>query len=328
VTVSVVIPVFNQADSIARTIEAVAAQTLSPVEIVVVDDGSRDGSAEAAEALRETVRVPIKVVRSAVNRGPGAARDLGWRAAAGDIVAFTDADAVPDPEWLGMALPHFQDPHVGGVEGRVTAIGDEAPTIYTHQVKNLYGGQFMTANMLYRRQVIAEVGGFKSRYREDSDLAFSVMEAGYRIVFEPRAVVEHPPRPESLAFYFHKANRRRYEGLLLRRHPQVAPRYIHWLQPTDITVILGEAGVVAGFAAGLSSVIALGLLLLLVGLPRRIVAWLDGRQYSLNDYLVVLAVSLVLVPVEAYYRWSGLLFPPKAHVPPAAPAAELGPERQ
>ena len=313
-TVSVVVPVYNQANTVGRTLGALARQTVSPDEIIVVDDGSQDGSANAAERAAEELGITVRVIRRATNRGPGAARDSGWRAACGDIIAFTDADATPYPDWLETALPRFQEAQVGAVEGRITAIGAEAPTIYTHQVKNLYGGQFMTANMLYRRDVIAAVGGFRARFREDSDLAFSVLEAGYLIVFEPLALVEHPPRQESLRFYFEKANRRRFEGLLLRRHPIVGPRYIHRLQPTDMTILAGELLLLGGLVFGLWPVVALGLAGLVVGLPRRMIAWLDGRQFGYRDYLVVLSMCLVLVPVEAYYRWSGLLLPPAEHV--------------
>jgi glycosyltransferase involved in cell wall biosynthesis len=318
-TVSVVIPVYNQAESITRTLEAVASQTVVPHEIIVVDDASTDGSADIAERAGDYLGVRFQVIRRERNRGPGAARESGWRAATGDIIAFTDADAAPYPEWLEAALPHFAKETVGAVEGRITAIGDEAPTIYTHQVKNLYGGHFMTANMLYRRSVIEEVGGFKSRFREDSDLAFSVLGAGYDIVFEPRSVVEHPPRQENLRFYFKKANRRRFEGLLLRRHPVIGPRYIHRLQPTDITIMIGELALVLGLVLWQFWLVSVGLAFLLVGLPKRMIAWLDGRQYGYREYLVVLGMSLILVPVEAYYRWSGLLFPPREHSE-AAPA--------
>jgi glycosyltransferase involved in cell wall biosynthesis len=314
VTVSVVIPVYNQAESLERTLAAVARQTARPLEIVVVDDASRDDSAAVAARAAERSPVPVQVIRRTKNRGPGAARESGWRAARGDLIAFTDADAVPAPDWIERALPHFENPQVGAVEGRITAVGAEAPTIYTHQVKNIYGGHFMTANMIYRRAVIERVGGFKTRYREDSDLAFSVMEAGYDIVFEPESVVEHPPRQESLGFYFRKATRRRFEGRLLKRHPVVGPRYIHRLQPTDITVMLGELTFLLGLVTGRFLIVSVGLALLLVGLPKRMIAWLDGRQYGYREYLVVLGMSLILVPVEAYYRWSGLLFPPPERV--------------
>lgn len=309
-TVSVVIATYNQAASLTQTLAAVAAQSLKPLEVVVVDDGSTDDTPAVLAQLAHTYPLPL-VVRRQANAGPGPARDWGWRAASGQLIAYTDSDALPRPDWLKAALPHFEDPTVAAVEGRVTAESDRPPTIWTHQVKNLFGGQFMTANMIYRRSAIAAVGGFQTRHREDSDLAFSVLEHQGKIVYAPRSVVEHPPREESLAFYFRVANRRRYEGALLRRHPTVAPQYVHRYQPTGALVVAGELLVLFGLIHWGWAVTSLGLALLLVGLPKRVLAWLDGRQYSYRDYLTVLMVSLALVPVESWHRWLGMVKPPR-----------------
>ncbi|MDA8200608.1 MAG: glycosyltransferase family A protein [Thermaerobacter sp.] len=316
-TVSVVIPTYNQATTLPATLAAVAAQSMPPREVVVVDDGSTDHTPAVLADIARNYPLPL-VIRRQANAGPGPARDLGWRTATGSLIAYTDSDALPHRDWLEAALPYFTDPSVAAVEGRVTAESDRAPTIWTHQVKNLFGGQFMTANMIYRRRVIAEVGGFKTRHREDSDLAFSVLERHGRIVFAPRAVVEHPPREESLAFYFRVANRRRYEGGLLRRHPTVAPQYVHRLQPTGPLVVLGELLVLFGLVHAGWPVTSLGLACLVVGLPKRVLAWLDGRSYSYRDYLTVLIVSLALVPVETYHQWLGLIKPPRHPPGPAA----------
>ncbi len=317
-TVSVVIPTYNQANTLPATLAAIAAQSVAPHEVVVVDDGSTDATPGVLADIARGYPLPL-VVRRQANAGPGPARDLGWRTATGSLIAYTDSDAIPHRDWLEAALPYFADPAVSAVEGRVTAESDRAPTIWTHQVKNLFGGQFMTANMIYRREVIAAVGGFKTRHREDSDLAFSVLEQHGRIAFAPRAVVEHPPREENLAFFFRVANRRRYEGELLRRHPTVAPQYVHRLQPTGPLVVAGELLVLFGLIHAGWAVTSLGLALLLVGLPKRVLAWLDGRAYSYRDYLTVLLVSLALVPVEAYHQWLGLIKSPRRPRAPAAP---------
>ena len=309
-TVSVVIPTYNQAATLAATLASVAGQSVAPLEVVVVDDGSTDATPAVLAEVAETYPLPL-VVRRQANAGPGPARDLGWRTASGQLIAYTDSDARPRRDWLAAALPYFEDPGVAAVEGRVTAESDRAPTIWTHQVKNLFGGQFMTANMIYRRSAIAAVGGFKTRHREDSDLAFSVLEHQGKIVYAPRSVVEHPPREENLAFYFRVANRRRYEGALLRRHPTIAPRYVHRYQPTGALVVLGELLILAGLFHWGWAATSLGLALLLVGLPKRVLAWLDGRSYSYRDYLLVLIVSLALVPVEAWHRWLGMAVPPR-----------------
>lgn len=98
-SVSVVIPVFNQADLIGTTVQAVLAGRVQPLEILVVNDGSRDDPHAALKPIQEQAAVPVKIL-DIPHGGPGRARDAGWRAAQGDIIAFTDADATPHPDWL------------------------------------------------------------------------------------------------------------------------------------------------------------------------------------------------------------------------------------
>ena len=307
-SVSVVVPVYNQAQLVGRTIAAVCGNDYQPVEIIVVNDGSTDNPHEAIQQALLSLKAPNVRVLDIPHGGPGRARDAGWRAAKGEVVAFTDADAIPDKEWISSALKRFVADNIGGVEGKIVAAG--VPKAFTHQVKNMTGGRFMTANMFYRRSVIAEVGGFKSRYREDSDLAFSVLERGYDIVFENASVVFHPPREERWNFYFEKASRKRFEALLFRNHPGIAPQYIPRVQPTELLVIAGELLCLLTLVLGLRSLVA-GLLLLLLGLPKRIAARLDGRVYSGRDYLAIWLLVLILVPVEAGYHWMGVLRPPR-----------------
>lgn len=307
--VSVVIPVYNQANLIGRTLESLVAQTSPPFEVVVVDDGSSDGIPAVIEKARSECPWTLTFIQ-ADHGGPGQARQKGWQAATGDIIAFTDADAIPEPTWLEEAVLGFSSDQVGAVEGAIVTTTYQA-TIRTHQVRNLTGGHFMTANMLYRRSVIEEVGGFRLPYREDSDLAFSVLEHGYTIPFRRESVVSHPPRDESLGFYFKKANRKRYEGQLFRYHPKTAPIYLPRFQPTELLIVAGDVLLILAIVFASVWLLALGFLSLSVGLPKRLAAWLEGRQYSSKDYLLSWALSLVLVPVEAFYHWWGILFKAK-----------------
>jgi glycosyltransferase involved in cell wall biosynthesis len=318
VSVSVVIPAYNAVNTLSDTLEAIACQSYAPTEVIVVDDGSSDETADTVRQFaHERPHYPLRYLRQA-HLGTGAARNRGWRAAAGEVVAFTDADAVPVPSWLEEGVKLFEDPSVAAVEGRVLAVGDIPATLYTHQVQNLSGGRFLTANMFYRRSVLEAVGGFRLKHREDSDLAFAVLERGYKIRFNPNTVVHHPPRQETLTFYFRIAERRLYEGALFRQHPQVAGQFLKKFQPTEILVTLGELVIVAGIVFGHRWPVILGLALLVVGLPRRVWALLDGRQHTYKEYLLAVALSLALVPVEAYWHLRGLLKP----VPPMGDTAD------
>jgi histidinol-phosphate phosphatase family protein len=133
--------------------------------------------------------------------GPAAARNLGWRRATAEWVAFLDDDVVPGPGWLA-ALAHDLDRLPAGVAAsqgrvRVPLPAGRRPTDWERNVRGLETARWATADMAYRRAVLAEVGGFDERfpraYREDADLGLRVVRAGYRIVGGER-VVEHPVR--------------------------------------------------------------------------------------------------------------------------------------
>jgi glycosyltransferase involved in cell wall biosynthesis len=113
--VSVIIPVFNRAGLVTRAVSSALRQTVSPLEDIVVDDGSTDGSAEVLSKLND---LRLRVLRHDVNRGAAAARNTGLRAARGDFVAYLDSDDEWLPEKLGLQLELFKSGH-----GRLGMVG-------------------------------------------------------------------------------------------------------------------------------------------------------------------------------------------------------------
>jgi histidinol-phosphate phosphatase family protein len=133
--------------------------------------------------------------------GPAAARNLGWRQATAEWVAFLDDDVVPGPDWLSALAGDLEglSPEVAASQGqvRVPVPAGRRPTDWERNVRGLETARWATADMAYRRSVLEEVGGFDERfpraYREDADLGLRVVRAGYRIV-AGRRVVTHPVR--------------------------------------------------------------------------------------------------------------------------------------
>src|SRR5262245_32579431 len=119
--ISVVVPVYNGAKTILKTIECVLNQSLKPLEIIIVDDGSTDDT----ERLLCNVDDEITFLRKE-NGGPASARNLGVRAAKTDFVAFTDSDCLPDRDWLLNLFRGFNGPKVGGVGGIVRSADKSA----------------------------------------------------------------------------------------------------------------------------------------------------------------------------------------------------------
>ena len=87
-TISVIVPAYNSEATIGACLQSLLAQSRAPDEIVVVDDGSRDGTVDIVS------KYPVRLVRLARNAGPGVARNEGAKVASGDILAFTDSDCV------------------------------------------------------------------------------------------------------------------------------------------------------------------------------------------------------------------------------------------
>jgi len=133
-------------------------------------------------------------------RGPAAARNRGWRESEADWIVFLDDDVLPERDWLERLAADLDVPAtVAGSQGRIRVPlpADRRPTDWERNVKGLETARYATADMAYRRSVLAEVGGFDERFprafREDADLALRVMDAGYELVRGSRTV-EHPVR--------------------------------------------------------------------------------------------------------------------------------------
>ncbi len=200
--VTVVVPVRDRPDGVARLLAALRADPATAgVRVLVVDDGSADPAALAAAAAG------AEVLRHPRSRGPAAARDTGLRAATTAAVAFLDSDCVPLPGWLDVLLPHLADPRLAVVAPRVVALPPARPgwvTPYETAVSALDTGpepgpvapltglsHVPGAALLARRTALG--GGFDERMpvAEDVDLVWRLVAAGWRVRYDPAARVAH-----------------------------------------------------------------------------------------------------------------------------------------
>ncbi len=203
-TVSVVIPTHNRKETLRRCLQGVLAQTYPAAEVIVVDDGSTDGT----EALVRTAFPTVRYTRLPTPRGPARARNRGIALARGDIVAFTDDDCVPPPEWLAHLVEGFHAyPEAAAVGGLQKPPDDVLRThllaryewFLTRQVYGLGEGPVVgrpapggTNNLAVRRSVLLEIGGFDERFPvaagEDADLLRRIAARGYPTVILPISV--------------------------------------------------------------------------------------------------------------------------------------------
>src|SRR3954470_14172759 len=194
---SVVVPTIGR-PSLDVLLDALAAASgPRPAELILVDDRP---SGEALRPDRPGLP-PVRVVRTG-GGGPARARNLGWRTARTEWIAFLDDDVVPDADWYERLAADLADlpPDVSGTQGRVRVPlpGHRPPTDWERGTAGLATSSWITADLAYRRDALAAVGGFDERFprafREDSDLALRVMDTGARLVRGERWIT-HPVRP-------------------------------------------------------------------------------------------------------------------------------------
>ena len=204
--VSVVVPTYRRPDLLERCLKALVAQNFpaDAFEIVVADDGPDESTRRLVRewALRTGGAPEIRYGPVNGTPGPAGARNRGWETADSPVIAFTDDDTVPRPDWLveGYQVILASPKHLAAT-GRVIVPlpRDRAPTDYEKDLAQLGTAEFVTANCFVRRSALEAIGGFDERFtsawREDSDLQFTLMKTlRGDIVKAPRALVEHPPR--------------------------------------------------------------------------------------------------------------------------------------
>lgn len=221
---SVVIATFNRRALLLRQLNALLSQDLpvSNYEVIVVNDGSSDGTIEMVHKLQAVHSNLILV--NLHNSGPASARNAGARIARGRVLAFTDDDCVATPGWLHQILSPFDDPSVVVVQGRTTT---DSPRItpLTHQIEVLsLSSAVPTCNAAYRKDVFLARGGFDVRFRfahnEDADLAWRIESSG-KIAFEPGAQMQHPPRPDPIGKHLGWGRHLESEFALYCMHPDL-----------------------------------------------------------------------------------------------------------
>jgi succinoglycan biosynthesis protein ExoA len=190
--VSFVVPVHNGAAWIRETIDAILAQADGrPMEVIVVDDQSRDGSADLLRQLATTR--PLRLVKGE-GRGAAAAINAGVRAARFPIICQVDQDVVLQPDWMRVLTEEFADPIVAATQGYYTS--DPAATICARamslDLEQRYAAiegretdHVCSGNSAYRAETLRRVGLFDESlgYGYDNDMSYRLQDAGYRLTF-------------------------------------------------------------------------------------------------------------------------------------------------
>jgi O-antigen biosynthesis protein len=225
-SISVVVCAYNEEDTLDECLRHTCALDYPDLEVIVVDDGSTDRTAEIARAHPRARLVTIE------HSGLSVARNAGHRAARGEVVAYLDADAYPSPEWPYYLALGFDRRDVGGVGGpNVAPPGDP---LGAHVVATSPGGPVHVlltddraehvpgCNMAFWRHVLDDVGGFDPIYMaagDDVDLCWKVLDRRWSIGFHPAALVWHHRRSGLRRYLRQQRGYGHAEALVEARHP-------------------------------------------------------------------------------------------------------------
>jgi glycosyltransferase involved in cell wall biosynthesis len=275
--ISVVIPARDAAATLPRTLAALERQDIDrPFETIVVDHGSVDGTAEAAERAGPQVQV-LRLPREG---GAGVARNAGVAAASAGAIAFTDADCFPAPGWLRQALDALERADL--VQGRVepdpaAALGPFDHTVWVTGPSAL----FQTANLTIRRDAFERLGGFDDWQRvagrpfgEDAWLGWRARREGMTTGFADGALVHHAVLARTVGAYVGERLRLRWFPALVRRIPELRREFLRarlFLTPRTAMFDLAVAGTVTAAILGTWAPLA-AVLPYALSLGRRLIA--------------------------------------------------------
>lgn len=300
---SVVVPTVGR-PGLAQLLGDLAGQPVQPTEVLVVDDRR-----EPAGPL-DVSAYPGAVVLTGGGRGPAAARNTGWRAAATEWVAFLDDDVRLPGGWSRQLLADLDvGAGVAAVQGGIAVPepSGRPRTDWERSTAGLENARWATADMAYRRSALAQVGGFDERfpraYREDAELALRVRDHGWQLVRGSRHVV-HPVRPENFWVSL-RVQRGNADDALLRsvyggnwrQRAECPPGRFKW----HLATVLAAALAVGGAVTGRRRMGALG-----AAAWAGLTAEFAGRRIApgprTGDELARMTVTSVLLPFAAVWH--------------------------
>ncbi len=318
-----VIPVKDRRELLGRALDGLAAQTYPDFEVVVVDDGSTDGSGELARE-RVILGRPVRVLDGG-GSGAVAARTLGVDAAEGELLAFTDSDCVPSPRWLELAVEAV-DAGADLVNGRT--IPDRPVLPLERSMGSGLEGLYPTCNVVYRRDAFDRAGrfdgdagrrwGFRPDRRskgdgfgEDTLLAWRVVRDGGTAAYVEEAIVEHAVFPPDGKDVLSRTARVAAFPAMIKEIPELRPTLVRWgwqlgqrtRLPTYATFVALPLAVALGQPLLLALPVAWWMVLRLQELRRFPISW-SRRLRILPVEMgidVITAISLVIGTVKARY---------------------------
>ncbi len=308
---SVVISVKNRSRMLWDCFEGLAAQTLGrgSFEVLLIDNCSTEDLGPVIQRARAELGLAIRSARTAVDKGPAPARNVGASMALAPILALTDSDCRPHPEWLARGIALFRDEAVAMASGSVLPKPGQpiTPTSKITFVTRAEHPTFPAANLFIRRSVFEALGGFDAAlsFRDpldratecaDTDLAWRLIKAGHQRRFDPDAIVYHEVEDLSVKMWLLEGTRLFVLPELVRRHPELRRELLTarvLFYPPAILIYVGLVLLLAGALFEPWLLAAIPVLLVARGVQRT--GTLDPRKLAVFCGRVLLHLPRMMV---------------------------------
>jgi hypothetical protein len=316
IALSVVVPTRGRLDQLDSCLDALTRQTLAPerYEIIVVDDEPDHNTLHLVSGwrARKIERGPRLIyLANAGQHGAAAARNRGWRVARAPIIAFTDDDAIPAPDWLEKALAEFST-GIDALCGKISMPLAATPTEYQRQALRRQDAEFACANFFSRRELLEAEGGFDERFADahcsETDLHFRLLARPARIVHAAQVQVIQPLRPPPWGASVSELRNSVGQALLYKKHPQLYREKIQDRPPWDYYAI------VAVLLLALVATIARSPILAAAGVAAWVVLTvrlcqrrLQGTSHSAPHVAEIIVTSVLIPPLAVFWRLTGAL---------------------
>jgi GT2 family glycosyltransferase len=307
--ISVVIPTLNRPDTLERCIAALVAQDFAGkrFEIIVADAADETAVRQIVGrwAMLTHGAPLIRYIPAASAHGPSGARNLGWKAAAGEVIAFTNDASVPRRNWLTEGWKAM-DTGATAAAGVVLASAEGAAPEVELDVRRV---GISAASCFVQRQALRAVGGFDERFTawdDARDLQFTLAEVDGKVVFAPAAIVERPEQRGGWDATLHQYRKILFDALLFKKHPRLYRERIRSSAPWDYYAIVAALiAIMAGAFTREPTLAWTGLIAWTVLTAALVIRRMRAPLHG--GFGEVLATSVAIPLIAVFWRLAGAL---------------------